>query len=60
LLLGIFDDLENYAKYHFLTEKKYFDEFHYANSKEHKDEHVKFAQEISKIKIDFKADSIAT
>lgn len=41
------DDLNNYAKFHFATEEKYFDEFNYEGSEEHKGEHEKFKVKVA-------------
>ncbi len=38
----IVKDLVEYKKFHFVTEEKYFDEFNYENSEEHKQKHKEF------------------
>jgi hemerythrin len=47
-------ELINYAKMHFETEEKYFDEFHYDGALEHKAEHVKLAEQAVAFKEGFK------
>ena len=40
IVLGdILAELSNYANYHFATEEKYFDQFHYELTQEHKQQH---------------------
>ena len=42
----IFEGLVNYGKYHFATEEKYFDAFHYEGASEHKTKHEEFRKRI--------------
>lgn len=58
VLGGILDKLIRYAQVHFATEEKYFDEFDYEFSDEHKDEHQRFAEEVLEFKKSFDAGSI--
>lgn len=44
---NILADLASYAEEHFSTEEKYFDQFNYENSAEHKEEHRKLKQKVS-------------
>jgi hemerythrin-like metal-binding protein len=46
LLNKIIDELVNYSVYHFDTEEKYFDKFHYKFSDEHKKEHELFKKKV--------------
>jgi len=41
-LVPILDRLVDYAEYHFATEEKYFDQFHYEQADEHKAAHQGF------------------
>lgn len=43
-------DLENYADYHFKTEEKYFDQFDYPKSDEHKKIHQEYINNINSFK----------
>ena len=45
-LNGIFARLYDYILFHFATEEKYFDEFNYEESKEHKAAHLFFANRV--------------
>lgn len=49
-LAKLFEGLGNYANYHFATEEKYFDEFNYEGSAEHKAEHNAFRDKVADIK----------
>jgi hemerythrin-like metal-binding protein len=49
-LLKLFEDLDNYSNYHFATEEKYFDEFNFEGSAEHKAEHNNFRAKVADIK----------
>jgi len=42
----IIDELVSYAKVHFATEEKYFDEFDFEGSAEHKEEHKKLTARV--------------
>jgi hemerythrin len=46
----LFKNLSDYAEIHFATEEKYFDEFHYEGSSEHKRKHQEMRDEIARIK----------
>lgn len=50
---GIIDELVNYAVNHFKTEEKYFDEFGYLKSLQHKKEHKDFVNKVAAFKADF-------
>ena len=39
--------LADYTFYHFMTEEKYFDRFHYPESASHKNEHRYFVQQVT-------------
>jgi len=55
-ILGkIIKGLSNYAKIHFATEEKYFDQFGYPDADSHKDEHANFAQKVAEFKEGFDA-----
>jgi hemerythrin len=47
----VFKMLDLYTNYHFATEEKYFDEFNFEGSEEHKEAHRAFVQRLG----DFKA-----
>ena len=47
------DGLIAYAKEHFTTEEKYFEEFEYVNMKKHKQEHTDFINKIADFKTGF-------
>lgn len=51
-------ELIDYAGYHFSTEERYFDEFGYHNTKEHRMEHQKFIDELLNFQADFNAGKI--
>ncbi len=42
----LLDELIEYARYHFSTEEKYFEEFDYEGKKEHIEEHIIILQEV--------------
>lgn len=42
-----FEELGNYSKFHFATEEKYFDEFNFDGSDEHKAEHKNFIAKVA-------------
>jgi hemerythrin len=46
-LSDILAQLVGYAGYHFATEERYFDEFHYENADVHKIEHHKFREQVA-------------
>ena len=50
----IIEELENYSKFHFSTEEKYFDMFNYDEKEEHKAKHEKYKEKTEK----FKSDSV--
>ena len=55
-LLGkIVSELATYTVVHFATEEKYFDKFGYPDAPEHKVEHKKFIEKVSKFKTEFDA-----
>ncbi len=47
ILDDIFDQLVKYTEFHFQTEERYFDEFHYEGSEEHKAEHARLCADIA-------------
>jgi len=49
-LKDLFQKLSDYAEKHFSTEEKYFDEFGYEGSSEHKLKHQEMREEIQRIK----------
>ena len=49
-ILLIVEKLIDYVEYHFSAEEELFEKFHYEESKEHKDNHVKFTQKFVDIK----------
>jgi len=52
----IFDELADYAKYHFSTEEKYFHEFDYKLTEEHEKMHKYYIEKIEQFKQDNKLD----
>lgn len=44
------DSIVDYAKLHFSTEERYFDEFNYKGAEEHKGEHKKLMEKIDVLK----------
>lgn len=54
----IINKMANYAQLHFSTEEKYFDDFDYEFSEEHKNEHRKFIEEVAGFKKGFDAGNI--
>lgn len=55
----IFSGIDNYSKFHFATEEKYFDEFSYAGAEEHKQQHREFIEKIEEIKKQFSKNEFA-
>jgi hemerythrin len=55
-LLEIFEDLCKYINEHFNTEEKYFGEFDYENSEEHKALHREFNAKIEEFKLSYFSD----
>lgn len=51
----ILDEMSEYAKYHFHTEEKYFDQFNFELKEEHKLQHNEFAKKIIEFRRDFRA-----
>jgi hemerythrin len=49
-LTHIMDELVSYAGYHFATEEKYFDEFHYEGKEEHVGLHKNLAAKVYQFK----------
>lgn len=45
----IFVELNDYAAFHFETEEKYFEKFHYPKANEHIDEHRKLLEELKRL-----------
>jgi len=52
-------ELVEYKKVHFATEEKYFDEFDYKNSEEHKLKHREFNEKLEALVVKFGDDSIS-
>lgn len=50
IIVKLLEDLEEYHNFHFSTEEKYFDQFHYEGAEEHKAEHQKARDRIKDIK----------
>lgn len=50
--------LVEYKKFHFETEEKYFDQFNYENSEEHKSKHQDFNNKLDELVAKNKEDSI--
>ncbi|MGV8162128.1 MAG: bacteriohemerythrin [Candidatus Nanoarchaeia archaeon] len=50
-LTALLEELIAYTKTHFETEERYFDEFNYEFSEEHKLEHIKILDQINAFKI---------
>lgn len=46
----VFNELSEYIFFHFTTEEKYFDQFHYGDAIEHREEHRKFKEKIEEFK----------
>jgi len=55
----IVTELVEYKKFHFITEEKFFDEFKYENSEEHKTKHREFNLKLDKLVADNNGDSIS-
>ncbi len=55
VLGGLLSDLVSYTGYHFATEEKYFDKFHYAESPAHRAEHRKLVAEVVEFQKKFKS-----
>jgi hemerythrin len=53
---GVLKKVDEYAKWHFETEEKYFDEFKYAEAAEHKEEHKKFREKIADLEMRYGRD----
>lgn len=47
VLDDIFIQLVKYTEFHFQTEERYFDEFHYEGAEEHKAEHARLCAQIA-------------
>lgn len=55
-MLGrIVSELAGYARVHFSTEEKYFDQFGYPEAPEHRQEHRNFIEKVSGFKAEFDA-----
>lgn len=52
MLGGIIDNVAKYAGFHFSTEEKYFDLFHYEHADEHKIAHAALVAEVEKFVAD--------
>lgn len=55
----IIDDLIDYTKTHFETEEKYFEQFGYADTDRHKEEHLDFARKVGEFNEKFTAGEVA-
>lgn len=58
VLQEILNGLADYTVYHFNTEEKYFAEFHYDKSVEHKGQHKEFVEKVVEFKKKFEADEV--
>lgn len=54
----VLDGLDQYAKYHFATEEKYFKEFKYEWAEEHIKEHRKFVEKLEDMKSEYARDHL--
>ncbi len=50
VLDDIFEELTKYSQFHFQTEERYFDEFHYEGAAEHKEAHRILWRDIEALK----------
>lgn len=50
MLITTLDKLTGYAEFHFSTEEKYFEKFHYEGASEHIDQHKSFVTQINTFK----------
>jgi len=55
-LMGIIGQLVQYKKFHFATEERYFDEFHYEKTAEHKAAHNEFNDNLVALQAKYTAD----
>jgi hemerythrin-like metal-binding protein len=60
ILNDIFKQLINYKEFHFATEEKYFDQFHYEGAEEHKKAHLDFTNTITKLQEEGTNDHLGT
>ena len=49
----IIDELVSYADYHFSTEEKYFADFQYEGTEEHKQKHVAYKETVARFENEF-------
>jgi hemerythrin len=57
LLDVIFDEIENYARYHFKTEEDIMEKANYSEKEEHKKMHQDFAEKLSLFKAEYRKGS---
>lgn len=58
LLLQVISKLAEYTVYHFDTEERYFDQFNYEHTKEHKAQHKELVDKVVEIKTKVNTDEI--
>lgn len=58
ILKEVISGLIDYSKYHFTTEEKYFDQFKYEKTEEHKIEHQAFIERINEIQSNLNTNEI--
>lgn len=56
----VLNKLDAYAKFHFDTEEKYFDEFHYDGANDHKKEHQMFRERLAELRKQYEIDEVDT
>jgi len=56
---GILDRMVEYTVFHFETEEKYFEEFHYEDAIEHRAEHQAFVEKVLDFKNKFEEGSLS-
>jgi hemerythrin-like metal-binding protein len=54
----IIESLVAYKKFHFATEEKYFDEFGYQGSEDHKNKHNEFSVKLEQLTVESGGDSV--
>jgi len=50
ILMGLFDDLDDYTRTHFVLEEKYFEKFNYIDTKSHVLQHKEFIKKLEQMK----------
>lgn len=59
-LAEAFDKVLDYTRYHFATEERYFEEFHYPDAEEHKKQHARLLRETLAMKKQYTEDPSST